>query len=93
MNENHEFLTLLKSPHDHYYGLTRKEVENVLSYHKIPIFKLTLSAFIEMIHKKKLDCHAVYVRVKNLKDLENRLKYGPFSKEEIEEKIWNAKLE
>ena len=51
MDENSELLTLTKSPNNHFYGLSKKEVNDVKDSGKIPIFKMTLSAYLKNLQK------------------------------------------
>jgi hypothetical protein len=49
---------------------------------KIPILKVTLASYIKNI-MNELDCHPIYINVPDMKEIENRLRNGPFSDEEI----------
>jgi hypothetical protein len=49
---------------------------------KIPILKVTLASYINNI-MDELDCHPIYINVPDMKEIENRLRNGPFSDEEI----------
>lgn len=44
-DNQHQFVTLTKSTHNHYYGLLGSEVMRVVQQNKIPIFKMTLEAY------------------------------------------------
>ena len=49
-----------------------------MEQNKIPILKVTLEAYIKNI-LNEIDCHALYINVPDMVELENRLHYGPFS--------------
>ena len=56
---------------------------------KIPILKVTLASYIKNI-MNELDCHPIYINVPDMKEIEKRLRNGPFSDEEISEKLKSA---
>lgn len=49
---------------------------------KIPILKVTLASYIKNI-MNEIDCHPIYINVPDMKEIEKRLRYGPFNDEEI----------
>jgi hypothetical protein len=60
-----------------------------MSRNRIPILKVTLDSYIKNI-MSEMECHPLYINVPDMKEIEIRLKYGPFSDEEISEKLKNA---
>lgn len=85
MDNNHELFTLLRSPNDHYYGLARSQVETVMKKGRIPIFKMTLNAYLKNRNKMKMEhdinCEALFISVPDMSRLRRRLEHGPFTKE------------
>ena len=53
MDANKQMLTLTKSPNNHFYGYSKKIVEGIMNKGRIPICKMTLSAYRSNIKKMK----------------------------------------
>ena len=53
MEDRNELFTLTKSPNNHYYGLSKKQVQEVIQKGRIPIFKMTLDAYLKNVNKMK----------------------------------------
>ena len=45
---------------------------------KIPILKVTLASYIKNI-MNEMGCHPIYINVPDMKEIEKRLRNGPFS--------------
>ena len=51
MEEKNQLFTLTKSPNNHYYGLSKQQVQEVIEKGRIPIFKMTLDAYLKNVNK------------------------------------------